>query len=216
VSNDWINRLVVRGPAKDVETFAKMATDPRILGDQFDEPSRRRQRLGLSFNAFLNGLPAERRAQLHRKVTEPWDLSLDPLVSLAGGMVERTYRFMLRHYEPDALLTEVSKQYPHLCFVLGWVEPNVDDQASRFIHAGHSFLYRLPEKRKRVLQAAVPADGTAPEDKILSALIEADWAMLDAVLSHWNRKATSVLRRIRRSASRHGRAPRRNRNRVCS
>jgi multimeric flavodoxin WrbA len=34
VSNDWINRLVVRGPAKDVEAFAKMATDPRILGYQ--------------------------------------------------------------------------------------------------------------------------------------------------------------------------------------
>jgi len=207
MSNDWISRLVVRGPAGDVEAFAKMATDPRIRAHQFDNSTKHRGRLGLSFTALLARLPPGWGAQLDHDITEPWALSLDRPVRLKGGMLERAYRFQLSHYVPDALLVQVSKQYPRLCFVLGWVEPNIDEQASRFIHAGHSSLYRLPEKRKRVLQAGVPADTTGGNpaatdgnDAVLWALVEADWAMMDAVVSHWDRKADLVLRRIRRSS----------------
>jgi hypothetical protein len=49
------------------------------------------------------------------------------------------------------------------------------------LHAGQSSLFRLPEKRKRVLQAAVPDDDTGSDD-VLWALVEADWVMIDGVL----------------------------------
>jgi len=201
LSNDSINRLIVSGPAKDVESFAKAATDPRILKRQLEKPSKRGPQCGLSFNALLSGLPASWTTRLDREVTEPWDLSPDRPVRLKGEMIERTYRFQLRHYDPDTLLTAVSKQYPRLCFVLGWVDPNSDDQASRFIHSGHSALYRLGEKRKRVLRARVPEEGTADESEIFWALIEADWAMMDAVVAHWDKRVTSVLSRVARAAA---------------
>src|SRR5512144_676001 len=111
MSNDWINWLVVRGPARDVEAFAKMATDPRIRAHQFDQSARHRGRLGLSFTALLTRLPPGWGAQLDHDIIEPWDLSLDRPVRLKGGMLQRTYRFQLSHYEPDALLVKVSKQY---------------------------------------------------------------------------------------------------------
>jgi hypothetical protein len=205
LSNDWINRLIVRGPAKDVESFTKAATDLRIVRHQLEKPSKRGLQHGLSFKALLSGLPAMWARRLDRDITDPWDLSLDRPVRFARGMIERTYRFQLRHYEPDSLLAEVSKQYPRLSFVLGWVDPNSDDQASRFIHAGHSVLYRLPERRKRAIQARVPGEGSADESEILSALIEADWAMMDAVVDHWDRKAASILHKTAPSPSRLGR-----------
>jgi hypothetical protein len=207
LSNDWINRLIVRGPAKDVEAFAKAATDPRILKHQLEKPSNRGPQHGLSFDALLSGLPTSWATRLNREVTNPWDLSVDRPVRLKGELIERTYRFQLRHYEPDTLLIKVSKQYARLCFVLGWVDPNSDDQASRFIHSGHSVLYRLPERRKRVLHARVPAEGTANESEIFWALIEADWAMMDAVVAHWDRRAAAILHQIAPSPSRPGRRP---------
>jgi hypothetical protein len=201
LSNDWINRLIVRGPAKDVEAFAKAATDPRILKHQLEKPSNRGPQRGLSFDALLSGLPPSWATPLNREVTNPWDLSVDRPVRLKRGLIERTYRFQLRHYEPDTLLIKVSKQYARLCFVLGWVDPNSDDQASRFIHSGRSVLYRLPERRKRVLHARVPEEGTADASEIFWALAAADWAMMDAVVAHWDKRVASVLRRVTRAAA---------------
>jgi hypothetical protein len=151
------------------------------------------------------------KARLNPDITEPWDLSIDPPERLEGGMIERIYRFQLRHYEPDPLLVEVSRQYPNLCFVLGWVDPNWDDQASRFIHVGRSPLYRLPQRRKRVLQAAVPKDGDADDVEIFWASVHADWAMMDAVVSHWDTRSAAVLRRIAQAIARLGRQPGRHR-----
>ena len=106
MSNDWINWLVVRGPARDVEAFAKMATDPRIRAQQLDQSARHRGRLGLSFTALLRRLPPGWGAQLDHDIIEPWDLSLDRPVRLKGGMLQRAYRFQLSHYAPDALLVK--------------------------------------------------------------------------------------------------------------
>jgi hypothetical protein len=209
MSNDWINRLVVRGPAGEVNSFATAATDPRIVRHQLARPLRSRPGLGLCFSRLLARLPVSVKARLNSDITEPWDLSIDPPERLEGGMIERIYRFQLRHYEPDSLLVEISRQYPKLCFVLGWVDPNADDQASRFIHVGRSPLYRLSQRRKRVLQAAVPKDGYADDVETFWASVHADWAMMDAVVSHWDRKSAAALRRITRESARFVRRPRR-------
>lgn len=195
MSNDWINRLNVCGPARDVEVFAVTANDPQIARRQLAARPKRGRPRGLSFGALLRSLPAQRVRQLEQRVTEPWDLSLDAPIRLGGGMIVRTYRFQLTDYEPDALLTEVSREYPGFCLVLGWVDPNTDDQASRFMHRGRSILYRLSRRRKLVFQASVPEAGTADEDEIAWALVEADWAMMDAVMAHWDQKVRSVLRK---------------------
>ena len=194
VSNDWINRLCVCGPARDVDVFAVTANDPWIARHQLAARPKRGRPLGLSFGALIRSLPAQRVRQLEQRVTEPWELSLDSPIRLGDGMVARTYRFQLTDYEPDALLTEVSRKYPGLCLILGWIDPNTDDQASRFMHRGRSILYRLSRRRKVVLQASVPEAGTADEDEIAWALVEADWAMMDAVMAHWDQKVRSVLR----------------------
>jgi hypothetical protein len=95
--------------------------------------------------------------------------------------------------------------------VLGWVDPNSDDQASRFIHAGRSSLYRLSLRRKRALQVGVPRDGEADDSEIFWAEVHADGAMMDAVVSHWDRRSAVVLRRIAHDIARLGRQPGRRR-----
>ena len=214
MSNDWINRLTVRGPATDARSFATAATDPRIVKRQVARPSRAKRSLGLSFRKLLERLPERVKARLYPEVTEPWELSVDAPVRLEQAMVERTYRFQLTHYEPDTLLIEVSNQYPQLCFVLGWVDPNSDDQASRFIHAGRSSLYRLSLRRKRALQVGVPKDGEADDSEIFMADVHADWAMMDAVVCHWDRRSAAVLRRIAQDIARLGPQPGRRRRTV--
>ena len=205
MSNDWINRLAVRGPATEVTSFATAANDRRLVKRQLAKPSRSTSTLGLSFRKLLEHVPASVKPRLNSDITEPWDLSIDPVERVKSGMVERVYRFQLRHYEPDPLLVEVSRQYPRLCLVLGWVDPNSDDQASRFIHAGRSSIYRLSQRRKRSFYAGMPKEGDADDAEIFWAHVEADWAMMDAVVSHWDKKTATVLHRIAQDTTRSGR-----------
>jgi hypothetical protein len=51
-------------------------------------------------------------------------------------------------YEPSAVI-EASTLFPRLRFVLGWVAPNVNDAAIRFIRNRHTHICRASPKGKR-------------------------------------------------------------------
>jgi|SRR5690242_6440794 len=50
----------------------------------------------------------------------------------------------------------------------------------------------LSRRRKSALQAAVPEEGAARDAEITWTLFEADSAMLDTVVSHWDKKAKAA------------------------
>jgi hypothetical protein len=197
LADPWLNRLTVYGSAADLAAFAKAATDPKILRRQLARRPNRANRLGLSFNALFTALPRAWRTGLDAQIVDPWDLTVDRPVKVTRRLAERSYRFMLDRYEPDELLRQVSRQYPRLCLVLGWVDPASDTQASRLIHAGRSRLYELSERQKIRLYAQVPEEGAAPDTDILDASIEADRAALDAVMARWVPKVAAILREVK-------------------
>jgi len=207
MSDPWINRLVVSGPAAEVRAFQTSAASG-------EGPSQ----TSLSFTRLQAQLPAEGQHGLDAPV-EPWDDSSasnpsgvsapETQARQIPGMTRLVYRFSLDGYEPDTLLIRVSKLFLHLCFVLGWVAPSVDDQTSRFIHNGHTLVYHASDRQKVSLRAkayrryglSVDAASESTDDGALWADVEADWALLDTVVKHWDGKVGRTLKRIQQSAS---------------
>jgi hypothetical protein len=184
----WINRLVVSGPAAAVRRFQNSVA--RAEGGSTTS---------LAFIQLQACLPEDERAGLDEPA-EPWN---GPWPNNEGigapteealqepGMLKLVYNFSLARYEPDELLIRASKQFRTLCFVLGWVAPNVDDQVSRFIHNGHTLVYRASDRLVERLRAKAYrryglslGEVTEIDDPdALWADIEGDWACLEAVSS---------------------------------
>jgi hypothetical protein len=69
---------------------------------------------------------------------DPWDDSDTEYVvtepdrhpRATAGCVDLIYDFSLARYEPNDLLIRVSKVFPTLSFVLGWVAPSNDEHTS--------------------------------------------------------------------------------------
>jgi hypothetical protein len=105
----------------------------------------------------------------------PWDLVVDPAERLKDGSLQLAYEFQLSEFEPDNLIVEVSKLYPPLCFALGCVAPNVDEQSSRLIHAGRSRVWRWPTRRKEAIWVELVPEETDynSNSKVFSAEVKA-------------------------------------------
>jgi hypothetical protein len=121
-------------------------------------------------------------------------MCVEPLKALGPGFAQRTYKFQAR-WESDHLLAELSTELPRLCFVLASVDPATDTQESLFIHRGHLQRWKLPASLRARFTRRIPDD--AAEDLVLQADFEADWAMMGAVVGHWDRKLAATLRRLR-------------------
>jgi len=182
VSDPWINRLVVAGPVEDAKAFAKAATG--FEPPEFDSPSDKPVKTPLSFEALYNLLPAKAKRHVPNIEDEPAGLISERLVTRKKGNAEKIYRFELSRYEPDSLLTEVSKLFPPLILLLGWVAPSVDEACSKFIKNGKVRRYRLSADRSGEIRASKYKEWG---EDCLDADIEADWLMLDEVVKHWDK-----------------------------
>jgi hypothetical protein len=192
VADPWINHFVVVGPIDDVRAFVRAA-----VGSQppdWDSSSTKPVRLSLSFSAFYKRLPPSAKRRVPEVESEPYELNSDRMVLRKDGHAEKTYRFELSHYEPDLLLTEVSKLFPRLCFILGWVAPNVDEAASKFIRAGKVRLHRMSDSRREEIR-----EGKCKEwgEDSFEADIEGDWVMLDEIVEHWTPTVTATLKEVK-------------------
>ena len=121
-----------------------------------------------------------------------------------------TYGFQLDTSEPDALIVAISKVFPRLCFVVGCVAPNVDEQSSRLMLNGRSWRWQLSARRKKAIWAKVPKETEDNADEVTWALAEADWAMMDDVVAHWRPRVDKLTARVL------GKAPARRDTRVAS
>ena len=186
MSDPWINRLEISGPAKDLAAVERAMTPVTAAGS-------RSRRLDLSFTALSEYL-ATGCVICAEEVTDPWGVTVERRESLERGMVRRIYRFEQARYEPDELLGRLSARYPRLCFVLGWVAPNIGEAASKLIHKGTSRRFDLSEKRKDEIYPDL--DDEEYEDVALEAEVEADWVALDEVVAHWAGTVRRILGRI--------------------
>ena len=153
MSDPWINRLLVAGPSQDVKRFSKAAIGSRPPRSWL--PSEKKPvKLHLSFKALYKLLPPIAKRSIPMIEDEPDDLISERFVARKNGNGEKNYGFMLTRYEPDLLLTEVSRLFPRLCFTLGWVAQNIDEAASKFIQNGKIKRYSMPDKRRRQIHAS--------------------------------------------------------------
>ena len=182
MSDPWINRLVVTGPVKNVKVFAKAATG--FQSPEFGSRSKKPVKLLLSFTALYNLLPTKAQKRVPEIEDEPADLISERLVTRKNGKAEKIYRFQLSRYEPDLLLRQVSKLFPCLTFILGWVAPNVDEAASKFIRNGTILRYIMSGDRRSDIRVSKYKEWG---EDCLDADWEADWLMLDEVVEHWDK-----------------------------
>jgi hypothetical protein len=152
MSDPWINRLVVAGPIGDVKAFAKSAIGfgPPDFWDSANKPAK----LSLSFAALYDLLPAKAQRCVPKVDDEPADLVSERSVTGKNKNGEKIYRFQLSSYEPDLLLTEISKLFPGLSFILGWVAPNVDEACSKLIKDGKVRRFDLSVNRRETIRAS--------------------------------------------------------------
>jgi hypothetical protein len=194
MSDPWINRLVVSGLADDVSVFQNAVTAG-------EGPTA----TALSFTRLQAQLDEDARQGLDEP-WEPWDdwneTNPDgvnpPQVEARrdSRFIDLEYNFSLVRFEPEPLLIRASELFPRLYFVLGWVAPNVDQAAGKFIHNGQMLEYWLSDTERETLRADAyrglglsPDYGeTAPmdDDVALFADIQGDWAQLKAVVQHWD------------------------------
>jgi hypothetical protein len=212
MGDSWLQRLVVRGPASEVVAF-QCAVASRAKPEYVTvKPACRTQRL--SFVKLNRLLPRRRARELEPALEEPWDLVVDPVRRLDDGSREITYKFQLSAFEPEEMVIEVSRLYPRLCFVSGSVAPSVDEQSSVLAHNGRSWKWRLPVRQKNAIwKKMVPEETADNGDEVSWALAEADWKMMDEVVTHWRPRMDILMARMRMKSGRaqtrvaHGRRP---------
>jgi hypothetical protein len=201
MSDPWINRLVVSGLVDDVTTFQNSAA----AGEGPSATSLSFTRLQAQLDEGLReGLDAPR---------EPWDDwntsnpdGVNPPQAQArqdSRFMDLEYNFSLVRFDPEPLLVRVSELFPHVCFVLGWVAPSVDQAAGKFIHNGEMLEYWLGDSERESLRAeAYRRLGLAPDygetapmddDVALQADVQGDWAQLKAVVEYWDEAVSAAL-----------------------
>jgi hypothetical protein len=185
MSDPWINRLEISGPAKDLAAVERAMTPATKAGKRSSRP-------GLSFKALSDYLEIG-CVLCAEEVTDPWGVTVEARESLEHGMVRRIYRFEQGGYAPDDLLVELSARYPRLCFVLGWVMPD-SEEASKLLHRGTVRRYDLSGKRRDEIYPDIDDD----EDSHVAfwIAVEADWKALEEVVAHWVGTVQRILGRL--------------------
>lgn len=188
MSDSWINRLEIAGPAGEVEA-ARRALAPA-------SPSRAGSRLrGVSFRALYRNLGG-RCVFCADEISDPFDISVEQEKPPCRGTVREVYRFQQAGFEPDDLLAALSARHPQLSLVLGWVAAWNGEAASRLFHRGKQVYFQLSHRRLNAIYPDID-DDVVDSDVAFRLLVEADWAALDEVMTHWRDR----VRRIHERAS---------------
>jgi hypothetical protein len=192
--NTWLQRVVVRGPAKEVIAFSRNAGTRDKAHYVYERAHLRTQRL--SFIKLYDSLPVK----LARKVSiekdgmqEPFDLSIEPIRKFRDGTAVVTYRFQLSAMEPENFVTVLSELYASLCFLVGMVDPNTGTAGSILAHRGKASRWQLPVRR---IEAIYPSN----PDADFWDLVECDRKAMDEVLDHWKAKAKAIAEEMVRTA----------------
>ena len=195
MGDSWLQRLVVRGPASEVAAFRRAVASPEKPQYVTVKTACRTQRL--SFAKLGRLLPRHRAREFEPDIEEPWDLVVEPARPFKDGSRAVTYKFQLSAFEPEDLIIEVSRLYPRLCFVIGCVASSTDTQSSLLVHNGRSWCWCLPVGRKNAIwKKLVPEETEDNSDDVSWGLSQADWQMMDEVVTHWQTRTDALMGRV--------------------
>jgi hypothetical protein len=168
---NWCNaRLIVAGRRGDVLSFSRLS---RARPSALFEPD------------MLHG--------------ETDDLRSERVKKLEPDLAKKVYQFQIRNDDGREHFCQVSRQFPALCFVLVYFDPNNDPSGSYFIARGRARSYELPSQ----LQEAVMASHGLTDDVFTgewnsddeSRYWEASWELMDLAEAHWQKTVLATLRR---------------------
>jgi hypothetical protein len=161
---NWSNvRLIVAGPRADLLHFSHLAkTQPSSVF----QPD------------MLEGESGELYACRARKI--------------GPKALKKSYRFQMRNDDGHKHFRLISRQYPTLCFVLVYGDPNCDCYGSYFISRGRARNHELPGRVKEAVMAKHGVTEEYDEDEDWRFWF-ASWELLDVAEGYW---IDAVLRAI--------------------
>jgi len=127
------------------------------------------------------------------------DLRSGRIKTLEPGLAKKVYAFQIRNDDGREHFCRLSRQFPALCFVLVYFDPNNDPSGSYFISRGRARGYELPGQLQETVMAKhgitdeVFGGEWSPDDE--SHYWEASWELMDLAETHWEE---TLLRAIRR------------------
>jgi hypothetical protein len=183
-------KLLVAGPVAELRRFVEAAREKPVPGER----RRRGQALNpLSFGSLLPLGDESPEGYYGTPSEEPWDVWGDEPTTVRKGLLRVVYGFQTKWAPPGYWVVHVSKRWPTLRFVLGYVEPNTDMAGSIYARAGKATEYTMGARRKAAIYAElrrrfnVKDTDDEDQDRLLEAEIEGDWKVMDCVIARWER-----------------------------
>lgn len=180
--------LVVAGPAGDVRRFKKTARERPAFGRP-----RTRPLAPLSFRALAPLGDRSPQCLYGTSSQEPSDVWEDEPMTLGAGVLQVAYNFETPSAPPERLIVHVSKRWPSLRFVLGYVKLGTGAAGSIYVRVGKVTRYAVGTRRIAAAYAAHRRFWKPdPTDKMYEearrwAECEVDWDVMDLAVARWDR-----------------------------
>jgi len=194
---DYFHRLIVLGPAQQLDEFRRALTrsTSRRLGRKIIWTDR----TAFSFAALYEIAPGVRRIE-REFPGEPYDVSVWPVVRRGRGKAEIRYQLHTRDMELFGFLRVLSRLFPRFEFRLSTHCLDVSEIAGYQVINGHVRRWILPGYRRdfhweRARKKFGLAGEAVWEDD--AATLFAEDGMCDEALDHWD---PQVRRRTRKRA----------------
>ena len=110
---------------------------------------------------------------------------------LEPGLAKKVYRFQICNDDSREHFCRVSRQFPALCFVLVYFDPNNDPSGSFFILRGRASSYELPVQLHKAIMAKHGVTEDSDDD---DCYWKASWELMDLAEAHWTQ---TLYRQIR-------------------
>lgn len=202
---DYLHRLVVTGPPKELKAFRK-AVSLTVTRRPAVKIPEWREYVPISFAAMYARCPRLTRVEPNLP-SDPYDISQWPKRSLPDGRDEIRYKFDIRNLEMKDFLVPFSREFPEIECKLVIFCLDGDSIDSYLIRNGKARKYALPLSRhewhweQARKQFVIEGDEVYEDDEARSF---AEQGMLEESLDHWefttgNGAAAPVRRRKRRN-----------------
>ena len=182
----YTGKLVVAGPAADVRRFVETAREKPAFGRPRGQPLA-----PLLFQALLPLGDRSPECFYGTSSDKPSDVWEDEPTALRVGVLQVAYNFQTRSAPPERWVVHVSKRWPSLRFVLGYVKPGAGVAGSIYVRSGNGTRYTVGARRIAAAYAAHrrcwepdPADKEYEEIR-LWAEAEVDWDVMDLAVARW-------------------------------
>jgi hypothetical protein len=143
-------RLVVAGPAADVRRFVEAAREKPAFGRPRGQPLA-----PLLFQALLPLGDRSPECYYGTSSDKPSHVWEDEPTALRVGVLLVAYNFQTRSAPPERWVVHVSKRWPSLRFVLGYVKPGTAVAGSIYVRAGKAARYTVGARRIAPAYAAL-------------------------------------------------------------